>query len=103
MIQNRSKPFNPYLVLVAAILLPGSGHVMNGVPQRGLIFLFFIIVLGWSTSKIAPEHVSFIGRYAGGILIYGFSVLDAYKKARIKWEIWRYKQSNPPERSNAAE
>jgi hypothetical protein len=102
MTQNRSKPYNPYIVLAAAIVLPGSGHVLNGVPHRGLIFLFFIIVLGWATSKLAPEHVSFIGRYAGGILIYGLSVLDAYKQAKIKWEVWRYK-SNLPEASNAAE
>lgn len=101
MTKSRSKPYNPYLVLAAAILLPGSGHVMNGVPQRGLVFLFFIVVLGWSTSKIAPEHVSFVGRYAGGILIYGFSVLDAYKQAKINWEVWRYAQTNPLEASDA--
>src|SRR5262245_34254740 len=83
-------PRNPYVVLAAAILLPGTGHVLNGTPQRGLVFLFFIILLGWVTSEIAPVHVSFIGRYAGGILIYGLSVLDAYKQARINWELWRY-------------
>jgi hypothetical protein len=83
-------PRNPYVVLAAAILLPGTGHVLNGTPQRGLVFLFFIILLGWVTSEIAPAHVSFIGRYAGGILIYGLSVLDAYKQARINWELWRY-------------
>ncbi|MFO0994695.1 MAG: hypothetical protein U1E67_22510 [Hyphomicrobiales bacterium] len=102
MTQSRSKPYNPYLVLAAAIILPGGGHVLNGVPHRGLVFLFFIIVLGWATSKLAPDHVSFIGRYAGGILIYGLSVLDAYKQARVKWELWRYK-NNLPGASNAAE
>ena len=88
-------PRNPYLVLAAAIVLPGTGHVLNGMPQRGLVFLFFIVLLGWVTSEIAPAHVSFIGRYAGGILIYGLSVIDAYKRARINWELWRYQTQRP--------
>jgi hypothetical protein len=29
-------------------------------------------------------------RHAGGILIYGFSVIDAYKTARIKWELAKF-------------
>ena len=35
-------PPNPYLVLVSAILLPGSGQVWNREPMRGLTFLFFL-------------------------------------------------------------
>lgn len=84
------KPMHPYAILALAIVLPGSGHVFSGVPARGLQFLFFMIVIGWATSKIAPDQASFIGRYAGGFLIYAFSILDAYKIARVKWETWRY-------------
>jgi hypothetical protein len=84
------KPMHPYAILALSILLPGSGHVFSGVPARGLQFLFFIIIIGWATSKIAPENASFIGRYAGGVFIYALSILDAYKIARVKWEKWRY-------------
>lgn len=87
------KPFNPYAILALAIVLPGSGHVFSGVPARGLQFLFFMIIIGWATSKIAPEQASFIGRHAGGFLIYALSILDAYKIARVKWEKWRYAQN----------
>jgi hypothetical protein len=52
-------------------------------------------VIGWATSKIAPEQASFIGRYAGGFFIYALSILDAYKIARVKWETWRYADSKP--------
>ena len=41
-----SKPPNPYLVLAVATLLPGMGQVINRQPLRGLIFVFFIILLG---------------------------------------------------------
>jgi len=91
------KPMHPYAILALSIMLPGSGHVFSGVPGRGLQFLFFMIVIGWATSKIAPEQASFIGRYAGGFFIYALSILDAYKIARVKWETWRYAGSKPDE------
>ncbi len=81
-------PTNPYLVLGAAIVLPASGHVILGVPVRGLQFLFFMVILAWVTAKIAPADASFIGRHAGGFLIYALSVLDAYKLARIRHALW---------------
>ena len=81
-------PVNPYLVLGSAIVLPGSGHVILGVPVRGLQFLFFMVILAWVTAKIAPPDASFIGRHAGGLLIYALSILDAYKLARIRHAQW---------------
>ena len=83
-----SAPTNPYLVLGAAIVLPASGHVILGVPVRGLQFLFFMVILAWVTAKIAPPDASFIGRHAGGFLIYALSILDAYKIARIRTATW---------------
>ncbi|ESY73216.1 hypothetical protein NKJ90_26050 [Mesorhizobium sp. M0051] len=81
-------PTNPYLVLGAAIMLPASGHVILGVPVRGLQFLFFMVILAWVTAKIAPPDASFVGRHAGGFLIYALSILDAYKIARIRTAKW---------------
>ncbi|QPC94267.1 hypothetical protein [Mesorhizobium sp. INR15] len=81
-------PSNPYAVLAAAIVLPASGHVILGVPVRGLQFLFFMVILAWVTAKIAPPDASFVGRHAGGFLIYALSILDAYKIARIRTATW---------------
>jgi hypothetical protein len=89
-----AKPRHPYLILAAAVLLPSSGHVLQGRQQRGLIFLFFIVILAWATSKIAPADASFLGRHAGGVFIYGLSILDAYKTARVRWEIWKHQQTS---------
>jgi hypothetical protein len=72
------------------------------VTTRGLQFLFFMIVIGWATSKIAPEQASFIGRYAGGVFIYALSILDAYKIARVKWETWRYATAQNPADNNSS-
>ena len=84
-------PPNPYLVLASAIVLPGSGQVWNGEPQRGLIFLFFIVLLGAFTLITAAPDVSFVGRYAGGFFVWAMAIFDAYKRARIRHEVWAHR------------
>lgn len=86
-------PYSPYLVLAAAVLLPGVGHVLVGQPQRGFGFAFFSLLLAlltWQTTT--PEH-SFIGRSAGGLFVWALSIPDAYRIARTNYEIWRQSQA----------
>jgi hypothetical protein len=77
------KPTNPYLILAASII-PSAGHVWLGQAQRGMMWLFFTIILGWVSTKIMPEQMSFFSRHVGGIFIYGLSILDAYKIAKLR-------------------
>lgn len=80
------KAMNPRLVLLITIVLPGVGQVINRTPTRGLIFIFYMLLLGLVTFNLTtPEH-SLIGRYSGGIFVYTISVLDAYK-----WATYRYR------------
>lgn len=81
-------PLNPRLVLAAAILLPASGQVLNGQPVRGLLFAFFILLLGGFTLQTAAPDVSIVGKLAGGIFVYAMAIFDAYKTARIRHEVW---------------
>lgn len=84
------EPINAYLVLAAALILPGTGQVLNRQPVRGLMFLFFILLLGGYTLKTAAPDVSIVGKLAGGIFVYAMSIYDAYKQARIRAEVWRH-------------
>lgn len=84
------KPADPRLVLLAAVILPGTGQVLNREPLRGLIFLFFILLLGGFTLKTAAPEVSIIGKLAGGIFVWAMSIFDAYKRARVRREVWNY-------------
>lgn len=83
-------PPNPYLVLAVALVLPGVGQVMNLQPVRGLFFVFFILLLGAYTLKTAAPDVSIVGKLAGGIFVYALSILDAYRHARVRFEVWRH-------------
>jgi hypothetical protein len=96
-------PTDPRLILAAAIVLPGSGHVMLGLPMRGLQFLFFMVILAWITTKFAPADASFIGRHAGGVLIYALSILDAYKIGRIRHAKWLFANRNEPGQGQSAQ
>ena len=77
------KPKNSILVTAASII-PGAGHVWLGQAQRGLMFLFFMIILGWISTKLMPDTASFIGRHIGGIFIWGMSIIDAYRLSRLQ-------------------
>jgi len=77
-------PLSPYIVLVVAIILPGVGQVLNRQPVRGLVFLFFILLLGAYTLKTAAPEVSIVGKFAGGLFVYALSIFDAYKTARVR-------------------
>src|SRR5262245_8714482 len=77
-------PLRPWLVLLVAILLPGVGQLFNGSSKRALMFLFFMLSLGWVSYHLTtPEH-SFVGRYAGGFFVYAMSIMDAYRFARLR-------------------
>ena len=92
------RPIHPYAVLATAVALPGAGQVLNGAPQRGLVFIFFMVLLGWVSMNTMPEHATFLGRTIGGVFIYGLSVIDAYRQARVRFEQWRYARDHaaPP-------
>lgn len=83
-------PLNPYLVLAIAFVLPGVGQVVNRQPLRGLIFLFFMLLLGAFTLKTAGAEVSIVGKLAGGLFVWAMSLLDAYKVARIRRSVWQH-------------
>lgn len=82
-------PWHPYAVLGLALLLPGGGHVLVGEPQRGLGFAFFALLLAMLSWHTTTPDISFIGRAAGGLFVWALSIPDAYRLARMRFEMWR--------------
>ncbi len=79
-----SKPLNPYLVLLLAVILPGAGHVAIGEQRRGLAFALFVVLFSIVTYMTTTPDRSFIGRHAGGFFIWALSIPDAYRRARMR-------------------
>lgn len=85
----KRQPLNPNLVLCLAILAPGAGHVAIGETQRGLRFAFFTLLLAALTWHFSTPAQSVIGRAAAGLFVWALSIPDAYKLARMRYEIWK--------------
>jgi hypothetical protein len=83
-------------VLLAAILLPGFGHVLNGQARRGLTMQLFMIALAFVTWHLAPPSASLVGKLSGGLFVYALSLLEAYRVARLRWVAFHTTQANPP-------
>jgi hypothetical protein len=83
------QPLNPTIVLCLAILAPGAGHVAIGETTRGLRFAFFTLLLAALTWHYSTPEQSVVGRAAAGLFVWALSIPDAYKLARIRYEIWK--------------
>jgi hypothetical protein len=79
------RPLNPYLVLAAAILLPGSGYVLNGQVRRGFTMQMFMIALAFVSWHLAAPGASLIGKLAGGLFVYALTIPESYSFARARW------------------
>lgn len=90
MINTKTPPL-PWVVLAVAAVLPGVGQVLNRQPLRGLMFLFFMLLLGGYTLKTAAPDVSLVGKFSGGIFVYAMALFDAYKTARVRRELWTFR------------
>lgn len=86
---EKSQALNPILVLLIAVVLPGVGQVVNRMPVRGLIFVFYVILLGTVTYNLTTPEYSVIGRYSGGLFVYSISVLDAYRGALYRRKVFK--------------
>jgi hypothetical protein len=79
------RPLNPYVVLLAAILLPGSGYVLCGQTRRGFTMQMFMLVFAIVTWHLAPPTASFVGRLSGGLFVYALTIPESYRLARLRW------------------
>jgi len=72
-------------VTAAALVLPGSGQLLNGDRIRGIIMQFFLMLFAFISYKLTGPEISFFGRFAGGFLVYVLSVLDAHAVSTRRW------------------
>ncbi len=81
-------PLRPWLVVLVGVLLPGMGQVLNNMPARAVVFVFFMLSLGVASYHLTTPAHTFVGRHAGGFLIYFISLVDAYRLARLRWDLF---------------
>ena len=82
------KPRPVWFVTLMAFVLPGSGQVFNGSPARGVIMQFGIIFAAFISYQLTTPDISPLGRMAGGLLVYVFSIVDANGIAGLRVKAW---------------
>ena len=82
-------PLSPWVVLAIAALLPGMGQVLNNNATRAIVFVFFMTSMAIVTYHLTTPAQSFLGRHAGGVFIYIISLMDAYRFARLRRDMFR--------------
>lgn len=91
------KPRPVWFVTLMAFVLPGSGQVFNGAPARGVIMQFGMVMGAFITYQLTTPDISPLGRMAGGLLVYVFSIVDANGIAKLRIKAWeRIEQGKPP-------
>lgn len=88
--------YGPYVVLGAAILLPGAGHVLVGQARRGFVLQMFMIALAMITWHLTTPAQSLVGRLAGGLFVYAVSIPEAYRFARLRTVLAQADRAAPP-------
>jgi len=74
-----------WLILLSALLVPGSGHVFLGRPSRGLVMLFWMVIFGYVTFRLAPPQAGFIGKISGGAAVWALSVVDVARMLKTRF------------------
>ena len=74
----------PWVILLAAFLVPGSGHVLLGRPTRGLVMLFWMVIFGYVTFRLAPPGSGFLGKIGGGVAVWALSAVDVARMLGAK-------------------
>jgi hypothetical protein len=84
-IDNRLKL---WLLIIVAIIIPGSGYVIMGKSVRGLLMLMWMFVFAFITYHLTDTSIPFPVRLSGGFIIWILTVVETWKsgKRRLREE-----------------
>ncbi len=96
------KPRPVWFVTLMAFVLPGSGQWLNGAPVRGMTMQFGMLLGAYLTYQLTTPEISLVGRLAGGLLIYVFSIVDANGIATRRVKAWARIEAAQAEQAHEA-
>ncbi|MDQ7093509.1 hypothetical protein REC12_07900 [Desulfosporosinus sp. PR] len=68
-----------WLPVLASFIIPGSGYVLLARPLRGLMMIFWMLILGYITFHLTSQNISISGRLSGGLAVWVISILEVYR------------------------
>ena len=65
-----------WFIILSASIVPGSGHVLINRPIRGLIYVFWVLSMGYITFMFTSVEIPFAYRISGGFAVWMASVIE---------------------------
>ncbi len=80
-----------WILVVLAVILPGSGYVFTGKSTRGMLMLMWMFVFAFITFRLTDDSVAFAGRLSGGFAVWILSVVEVHRigKRRLEMRVLR--------------
>ena len=73
-----------WLIILAAVIIPGFGYVLTGRPYRALTLICFMGFLAFITFHLTGENISPLGRFSGGFAVWALSVMEIIDDKRLR-------------------
>jgi hypothetical protein len=76
------------MLVLAALIVPGSGYVITGKSVRGLLMLMWMFIFAFITYHLTDSSIPVLVRLSGGFIIWILSVIETWKtgKRRLREE-----------------
>jgi len=74
------------MLILSAVIIPGSGYVIMGKSVRGLLMLLWMFLFAFITYHLTDSSIPVLIRFSGGFVVWILSVIETWKtgKRRLK-------------------
>jgi hypothetical protein len=76
-----------WILVILAVIIPGSGYVFTGKATRGLLMLMWMFVFAFITFRLTDDSITYIGRLSGGLAVWTLSVVEVYRIGKRRLEM----------------
>jgi hypothetical protein len=74
------------MLILSAVIVPGSGYVFMGKSGRGLLMLMWMFLFAFITYHLTDSSIPFLVRLSGGFIVWILSVIETWKSGRRLYE-----------------
>jgi len=75
------------MLVLLAVIVPGSGYVITGKSVRGLLMLMWMFIFAFITYHLTDSSIPLLIRFSGGFVVWILTVIETWKTGKRRlWE-----------------
>ena len=71
-----------WILVLLAVIIPGSGYVITGKSVRGLLMLMWMFIFAFITYHLTDRSIPVLVRFSGGYIVWILSVIETWKAGK---------------------